>query len=212
MNLALFYVVIQSKPYLWHWKMNFTLSRLPNRNKARKLLKFAVFDIFLSSRIVCCFYARYMYILNQSTNYYTFILQNHKTKISIKLISDMKLLVTIWMESNIAFFTKEHSGFLTWGTPPLLSLAYPVIDCVISDFITDFRQLSCRGEDNCCCWFSQTSIIVLTILRWNPNKSNMRSPSEGFCWRYSWYALYSDRSKQTRKTGHHHFLLRWPIM
>ena len=49
------------------------LSRLPNRNKARKLLKFAVFDIFLSSQIVCCSYVRYMYILNQSTNYYTFI-------------------------------------------------------------------------------------------------------------------------------------------
>ena len=49
------------------------LSRLPNRNKARKLLTFAVIDIFLSSQIVCCSYVRYMYILNKSTNYYTFI-------------------------------------------------------------------------------------------------------------------------------------------
>ena len=128
MNLALFYVVVQSKPYLWHWKVNVTLSGLPNRNKARKLIKFAVFDLFLFSRIVRCFYVRYMYILNQSTNYYTFILQNHETKISIKLLSDVKLLVTIWMEPNIAFFTKVQSGFLTWGASPLLSLAYPVID------------------------------------------------------------------------------------
>ena len=37
-------------------------SRLPNRNKARKLLKFAAFDIFLSSQIVCCSYIRYMYV------------------------------------------------------------------------------------------------------------------------------------------------------
>ena len=50
------------------------LSRLPNRNKARKLLKFAVFDIFLSSQIVGCSYVSYMYILNQSVNYYTFIM------------------------------------------------------------------------------------------------------------------------------------------
>ena len=56
----------------------------------------------------------------------------------------MKLLVTIWIESNIAFFTKIQSGFLTWGASPLLFLAYPVIDCIISNFITDFRQLSCR--------------------------------------------------------------------
>ena len=48
-------------------------SQLPNRNKARKLLKFVAFDIFLSSQIVCCSYVRYMYILNQSTNYYTLI-------------------------------------------------------------------------------------------------------------------------------------------
>ena len=87
------------------------LSRVPNRNKARKL-KFAVFDIFLSSQIVCCSYVCYMYMLNQSTNYYTFIALNHKSKISIKFILDMKLLVTIWMESNIPFFTKVKSGFL----------------------------------------------------------------------------------------------------
>ena len=43
------------------------LFRLANRNKARKLPKFAVFDIFLSSRIVCCSYVPYMYILNQIT-------------------------------------------------------------------------------------------------------------------------------------------------
>ena len=43
-------------------------SRLPNRNKARKLLKFAAFDIFLSSQIVCCSYVRDMHILNQSRN------------------------------------------------------------------------------------------------------------------------------------------------
>ena len=49
------------------------LSQLPNRNKARKLLKFVVFDIFRSSHIVCFSYVRYMYILNQSTNYYIFI-------------------------------------------------------------------------------------------------------------------------------------------
>ena len=54
------------------------LSRLPNRNKARKLLKFAVFDIFLSSQIICYSYVRIMYtynlmyILSQSTKYYTF--------------------------------------------------------------------------------------------------------------------------------------------
>ena len=48
------------------------LSRSPHRSKARKLLKFAVFDIFLSSHIVCCSYVRYMYILNQSANYYSF--------------------------------------------------------------------------------------------------------------------------------------------
>ena len=60
------------------------------------------------------------------------------------LLLDVKLLVTIWMESNIAFFKKAQSGFLI-GASPLLSLAYPVIDCIISNFITDFRQLSCRG-------------------------------------------------------------------
>ena len=97
------------------------LSRLPNRNKARKLLKFAVFDIFLSSQIVCCSDVRYMYILNQNANYYTFI----------KLLLDVKLFVTIWMESNIALFTKVQSGLLTWGLSPLLSLAYPVIDSLI---------------------------------------------------------------------------------
>ena len=48
------------------------LFRLPNRSKARKLLKFAVFDIFLSSQIVFCSYVRYMYILNQSANYYNY--------------------------------------------------------------------------------------------------------------------------------------------
>ena len=48
-------------------------SRLPNRKKARKLPKFSIFDIFLSSQIVSCSYVRYMYLLNQSTNYYTFI-------------------------------------------------------------------------------------------------------------------------------------------
>ena len=47
------------------------LSRLPNRNKVKKLLRFAVFDFFLSSQIVCCSYVRYIYILNQITNYYT---------------------------------------------------------------------------------------------------------------------------------------------
>ena len=47
-NVALFCVVFQSKLYLWHQKMYFIL-------------------------IVCCSYIRYMYILNQSTNYYTFI-------------------------------------------------------------------------------------------------------------------------------------------
>ena len=50
------------------------LSQLPNRNKTRKLLTFAVFDIFLSSQIVCCSYEGFMYIPNQITNYYTFIL------------------------------------------------------------------------------------------------------------------------------------------
>ena len=73
----------------------------------------------------------------------------------------MTLLVTLWMESNIAFFTKVQGGFLTWGTLPLLSLAYPVIDCVISNFITYFRQLSCRGEDICCCWILKTSIVYI---------------------------------------------------
>ena len=34
------------------------LSWLPNRNKASKLLKFDVFDIFPSSQIVCCSYVR----------------------------------------------------------------------------------------------------------------------------------------------------------
>ena len=29
----------------------------------------------------------------------------------------------------------------------------PVIDYVISNFITDFRQLSCRRGDICCCWY-----------------------------------------------------------
>ena len=134
MNVALLCIVVQSKPYLWDQKMYFTL-------------------------IVCCSYIRYLYILNQSTNYYTFIVWNHKTKISIKLLLDVKLLVTIWMEPNIAIFTKVQSGFLTWGASPLLSLAYP--DCVISNFITDFWQLSCRGEDIYCCWFSKTSIISI---------------------------------------------------
>ena len=78
MNVALFCVVVQSKPCLWHWKMYFTLILnfcldYPIETKQKKLLKFAVFDIFLSSQIVCCSYVRYMYILNQSTNYYTFI-------------------------------------------------------------------------------------------------------------------------------------------
>ena len=53
------------------------LSPLPNKNKARKLQKFAVFDIFLSSQVVYCSYVRYIYIYiyipNQSTDYYTFI-------------------------------------------------------------------------------------------------------------------------------------------
>ena len=49
------------------------LSRLLNTSKAGKLLKFAVSDIFLFSQIVCCSYVPYMYIVNQSTNYYTFI-------------------------------------------------------------------------------------------------------------------------------------------
>ena len=52
-----------------------------------------------------------------------------------KLLLDVKLLATIWMESNIAFFTKVQSGFLTWGASPLLSLVCPVI----SNFIADFR-------------------------------------------------------------------------
>ena len=119
------------------------LPQLPNRNKARKLLKFAVFDIFLSSQIVCCSDVRYMYILNQNANYYTFI----------KLLLDVKLFVTIWMESKSALFTKVQSGLLTWGLSPLLSLAYPVIDSLISNFITDVRQLFCRGQDISCCWF-----------------------------------------------------------
>ena len=49
------------------------LSQLSNRNKPRKLLKFAVFEIFLSSQFLCCSYVRYMHILNQSTKYYTFV-------------------------------------------------------------------------------------------------------------------------------------------
>ena len=73
MNVALFCVVDKSAlENVFYFNLK-VLSRLPNRNKARKLLKFAVFDIFLSSQIVCCSYVRYMYILNQSTNYYTFI-------------------------------------------------------------------------------------------------------------------------------------------
>ena len=37
----------------------------------------------------------------------------YKTKISIKLLLDVKLIVTIWMEPNIAIFIKVQSGFLT---------------------------------------------------------------------------------------------------
>ena len=51
---------------------------------------------------------------------------------------------------RVVFWHEEHL---------LFSPVYPVIDCAISNFITDFRQLSCRGEDICCCWFSKTSII-----------------------------------------------------
>ena len=47
-NVAFRCVVVQSKPYLWHQKMYYTL-------------------------IVCCSYMSYLYILNQCTNYYTFI-------------------------------------------------------------------------------------------------------------------------------------------
>ena len=52
----------------------------------------------------------------------------------------------IWRKSDIVFFTNGQSGFLTWGTSPLLSLAYRVIDGVISNFITYFRHFSCRGR------------------------------------------------------------------
>ena len=77
-NVALFWVVVQSK-HLWHWKRYFILIlkfclNYPIRSKARKLLKFAVFDICLSCQIVCCSYVSYMYKLNQSANYYTFIM------------------------------------------------------------------------------------------------------------------------------------------
>ena len=73
MNVALFCVVDKSAlENVFYFNLK-VLSRLPNRNKARKLLKFAVFDIFqVTSQIVCCSYVRYIYILNQSTNY-TFI-------------------------------------------------------------------------------------------------------------------------------------------
>ena len=74
----------------------------------------------------------------------------------------MKLLVTIWMVSNIAFFTKVQNGFLTWGAYLSLSFAYPVIDCVISNFITDFQQLCCSVRDICCCYFSKTSMIYIS--------------------------------------------------
>ena len=56
--------------FYFHFKV---LSRLPYKSKARKLLAIIVFDIFLSSQIACCSYVSYMCILNQSTNYYTFI-------------------------------------------------------------------------------------------------------------------------------------------
>ena len=82
----------------------------------------------------------------------------------------------------------------------------------LSNFITDVRQLFCWGEDISCCWFSKTSIICINNTSPKSSKSNLRSPSERLCWRYSWYVLFTDRSKKPRKTGHHHFLLRWLIM
>ena len=53
------------KVFYFNYKV---LSRLPNRSKAREVLKFAAFDIFLSSQIVCCSYVRDIHILNQSRN------------------------------------------------------------------------------------------------------------------------------------------------
>ena len=47
------------KAFYFNYKV---LSRLPIRSKAREVLKFAAFDIFLSSQIVCCSYIRYMYV------------------------------------------------------------------------------------------------------------------------------------------------------
>ena len=41
------------------------------------------------------------------------LLHLHKTKISTKILLDVKVLVTISMEPNIAFFTKVQSIFLT---------------------------------------------------------------------------------------------------
>ena len=53
------------KAFYFNYKV---LSRLPIRSNAREVLKFAAFDIFLSSQIVCCSYVRDMHILNQSRN------------------------------------------------------------------------------------------------------------------------------------------------
>ena len=53
----------------------------------------------------------------------------------------MKLLVTIWMDSNIAFFTKSQSGFLTWGAPPFLSLSLELHIWLSTTFLQGRRYL-----------------------------------------------------------------------
>ena len=56
--------------------------------------------------------------------------------------------------------------------------------------------------------FQRHLSYVWTILCRNSCKSNLRSPWERFCCQYSWYALFTDRSRQKRKTGYSHFLAR----